>query len=127
MKAAGNLAGSIGELVAEGAIGGGDAVIDGERGRPRLLTGLEAQIVQQRGLGKVAFGNVASVMHTLPPANKVQQAVGVTAQGGVGQAADVFAVQVTIDPADGAAPGLLDRSEEHTSELQSPYDLVCRL
>jgi hypothetical protein len=31
MKAAGNLAGSIGELVAEGAIGGGDAVIDGER------------------------------------------------------------------------------------------------
>src|SRR5437867_9967593 len=22
---------------------------------------------------------------------------------------------------------LLDRSEEHTSELQSPYDLVCRL
>src|SRR5437867_8586981 len=27
----------------------------------------------------------------------------------------------------GAAPGLGDRSEEHTSELQSPYDLVCRL
>src|SRR5437867_6341865 len=24
-------------------------------------------------------------------------------------------------------PGELDRSEEHTSELQSPYDLVCRL
>src|SRR5207248_9316214 len=23
--------------------------------------------------------------------------------------------------------GLRDRSEEHTSELQSPYDLVCRL
>src|SRR5207248_4611165 len=23
--------------------------------------------------------------------------------------------------------GLVDRSEEHTSELQSPYDLVCRL
>src|SRR5207248_11677405 len=23
--------------------------------------------------------------------------------------------------------GLCDRSEEHTSELQSPYDLVCRL
>src|SRR5207248_10764273 len=32
---------------------------------------------------------------------------------------------------DVAAPGiarkLLQRSEEHTSELQSPYDLVCRL
>src|SRR5207248_11105812 len=23
--------------------------------------------------------------------------------------------------------GVLERSEEHTSELQSPYDLVCRL
>src|SRR5207248_11050146 len=27
----------------------------------------------------------------------------------------------------GAAAGRPDRSEEHTSELQSPYDLVCRL
>src|SRR5437867_12098214 len=27
----------------------------------------------------------------------------------------------------GAGPPLLKRSEEHTSELQSPYDLVCRL
>src|SRR5437867_11475409 len=26
-----------------------------------------------------------------------------------------------------AAPAEQDRSEEHTSELQSPYDLVCRL
>src|SRR5437867_10503703 len=26
-----------------------------------------------------------------------------------------------------AAPVMLRRSEEHTSELQSPYDLVCRL
>src|SRR5207248_4605632 len=26
-----------------------------------------------------------------------------------------------------AVPGVVDRSEEHTSELQSPYDLVCRL
>src|SRR5207248_10335246 len=26
-----------------------------------------------------------------------------------------------------ASPALIGRSEEHTSELQSPYDLVCRL
>src|SRR5207248_11034001 len=25
------------------------------------------------------------------------------------------------------SPGWTERSEEHTSELQSPYDLVCRL
>src|SRR5207248_5595049 len=29
-------------------------------------------------------------------------------------------------PAPLAAPGMTSRSEEHTSELQSPYDLVCR-
>src|SRR5207248_5631293 len=27
----------------------------------------------------------------------------------------------------GASEGISERSEEHTSELQSPYDLVCRL
>src|SRR5207248_10525869 len=30
-----------------------------------------------------------------------------------------------LEPATGSAN--LNRSEEHTSELQSPYDLVCRL
>src|SRR5437867_9447815 len=32
-----------------------------------------------------------------------------------------------LDPLHGSAPRELERSEEHTSELQSPYDLVCRL
>src|SRR5207248_4875413 len=32
-----------------------------------------------------------------------------------------------VDFAFGADDFLLQRSEEHTSELQSPYDLVCRL
>ena len=108
MKAAGDLTGSVGELVAEGAIGDGDAVIDGGSGRPRLLAGLEAHIIQERRLGKVTFPNVAGVMNALPPANKVQQVVSVDAQGRVRQAADVFAVQVTIDPADLPAGGLLD-------------------
>src|SRR5256885_9521520 len=30
-------------------------------------------------------------------------------------------------PIDGVAPSSRDRSEEHTSELQSPCNLVCRL
>src|SRR5207248_5056100 len=30
-------------------------------------------------------------------------------------------------PVVGCPPGFMPRSEEHTSELQSPYDLVCRL
>ncbi len=81
MKAAGDLTGSIGELVAEGAIGDGDAVIDGGRERPRLLAGLEAHIIQERGLGQVTFPNVAGVMNTLPPADKVQQVVSVECAG----------------------------------------------
>src|SRR5207248_5777014 len=32
-----------------------------------------------------------------------------------------------LEPGDGPVPEALVRSEEHTSELQSPYDLVCRL
>jgi hypothetical protein len=47
-------------------------------------------------------------MNTLPPANKVQQIVSIGAQSGVRQAANIFAIQVTIDPADPAAGGLLD-------------------
>ena len=108
MKTVSDLAGSVGELVAEGAIGDGDAVIDGGTGRPRLLAGLEAHIIQERRFGKVTFPNVAGVMNTLPPADKVQQVVSVDAQGRVRQAADVLAVQVTIDPADLPAGGLFD-------------------
>jgi hypothetical protein len=48
MKAASDLAGSIGELVAEGTIGDGDAVIDGGRERPWLSAGLEAHIIEER-------------------------------------------------------------------------------
>src|SRR2546426_2258098 len=40
----------------------------------------------------------------------------------------VSAVQATADAADGAGVALDNlRSEEHTSELQSPCNLVCRL
>jgi hypothetical protein len=36
METSGNLARSVGELIAEGAIGHGDARVDGGTGRPRL-------------------------------------------------------------------------------------------
>src|SRR5439155_18449253 len=93
MKTVSDLAGSLRELVAEGALGDGDAVIDGGRRRPRLLAGLEAHVIEERGLAKVTFPNVTGVMNTLPPANKVQQVVGVDAQARVRQAANIFAVQ----------------------------------
>jgi hypothetical protein len=108
MKTVGDLTGRLRKLIADGAIGDGHAIIDGGRGRLRLLAGLGAHIFQERGLGKVAFSNVAGVTNTLPPADKMQQVVSVSAQGGVRQAANIFAVQVTIDPAHSLAGALLD-------------------
>src|SRR5207248_9252597 len=35
-------------------------------------------------------------------------------------------IKVGSDPVTPASPTPFARSEEHTSELQSPYDLVCR-
>src|SRR6516164_10804194 len=108
MKAAGDLAGSMWELVAEGAVRDGDGVIDGGRGRSKGSAGLEAHIIQERRLGQVPFDDLGRVMETLPPANKVQLVESVGSQGCVRQAADVFAVQVTIDPADLPAGSWLD-------------------
>ncbi len=108
MKAAGDLAGSIGKLVADGALGDGHAVINGGRGRPRLLAGLKPHIFKERRLGQITFHHVRGVVNALPPANKVQQVVSVSAQGRVRYAADIFAVQVTIDPGNSLAGALLD-------------------
>jgi hypothetical protein len=73
-----------------------------------LLAGLEAHVIQKGRFGKVCFHEVAGVMNALPPADEVQQVVSVDAEGLVRQAADIFAVQVTIDPADFPPRGLLD-------------------
>ena len=81
MKAVGDLAGGIRELVADGAIRDRNAVIDGGTGRPGLPAGLEPDVIQERRFGKVPFRNVAGVMSTLPPLDKVQQVVRIDAQG----------------------------------------------
>src|SRR5207248_10553542 len=39
----------------------------------------------------------------------------------------IFTVRPTRAASDSVSPHQATRSEEHTSELQSPYDLVCRL
>jgi hypothetical protein len=48
------------------------------------------------------------MMDTAPPANKMQQVHGVTAQSGVREAADVLTIQKMIDPFDCAAGLYLD-------------------
>jgi hypothetical protein len=111
MKATGHLGGGIRELVAKGAIGVGDAVIDASTGRRGLLAGLELHIIQEGRLGQVTFGYVAGMMKTLPPANKVQQVVSEGSQRGIRQTADVLAIEETIDPADLPAGFVLDHAK----------------
>src|ERR1700728_2632754 len=80
LKPASDLTGSIRKLVADGAIGVGDAGVDRGGGDRRLQAGLEAQVIEQGRLDEVCPGEVAGVMNTLPPANEVQQVVSIDAQ-----------------------------------------------
>lgn len=115
MKATRKLARSVGEVVAQRAVDNAGAVVDGGGRWPRLLGGLETHILQQGRFGEVALGNVGFVMHAFPPAEEVQQIMRIDAQTGIGQAADVFAVQLTVDPADLAARGLFDKADRTLS------------
>src|SRR4051794_39343857 len=110
MKAAGDLAGSIGELVTKGPVGRGDAGVDRGAGRTRVLSGLKSDVLQQYRFGKIAFRNVTSMVNTRPPTDKVQQVVSVETQALVRQAAHVLAIQVTIDPTDFVARLLFDNA-----------------
>src|SRR5207248_11790699 len=51
----------------------------------------------------------------------------VSAGRNLGEPRDVRCVRLPYDRGDELIRLSLQRSEEHTSELQSPYDLVCRL
>jgi hypothetical protein len=108
VEAAGYLAGRVRKFVPQGTIGDGNAVINGGAARPRLQDGLKAHIVQQRRFGKITFTNVAGVMNTLPPPEKVQQVMSIDAQGYVSQAAHVLAVEIAVDPSDLPACSLFD-------------------
>src|SRR5207248_10155566 len=59
-------------------------------------------------------------MKGIPPARPLGGIVGLTR----GRSA---AFRVTLAPGRYVLACFVPRSEEHTSELQSPYDLVCRL
>src|SRR5207248_6037354 len=48
-------------------------------------------------------------------------------QAGKGRRTKPLSLPCLTKPCETMPCGLRSRSEEHTSELQSPYDLVCRL
>jgi hypothetical protein len=110
MKAVGYLAGSIGELVTESAVGGGDAGVDRGAGRARILGGLKSDVIQQHGFAKITFRDVTGMVNTRPPTDKVQQVVSIKSEALVRQSAYVLAIQVTIDPTNSAARLLFDNA-----------------
>ena len=110
MKPTCALAGSIGELVSEGAVCERHTIIDRGTGRSRLLTGLESHIFEERGFSEAGFHNISGVMEALPPANKMQQIVGVDTQRPFGHPPHVLAIEETINPADLAAAGMFDNT-----------------
>ena len=73
-----DLAWSIRERVAKGAINVGKTLVDAGCRGPRLQAGLEPHVVQQSRLGKICHRYLGGVMDALPPANEVQQVVSVT-------------------------------------------------
>src|SRR5579872_2288265 len=92
----------------QGTIDDGNALIDCGAGQLAILTGLESHIVQHCRFGEGVFGDYISVVNTLPPPEKVQQLVRIGSQGGVGQAAEHFVVEVLVDPVNLTAGGLFN-------------------
>ena len=97
MEAVRGLTGSVGELIADSAIGTSDAIVDGRGRRRRLLAGLEAHVVEQGRWAELGPQEVAGMVNALPPAHEVQQAIRINVQGGVGEAADILAVQIAVN------------------------------
>src|SRR2546426_7162299 len=89
-----------------------------KEGDPVRVSGVKKGRVQQVQLQRV--GRVTVTLQLSPDVRPHRDATATVA------AADFLgAMYVAYDP--GSAPELLVRSEEHTSELQSPCNLVCRL
>src|SRR5437867_12299689 len=91
--------------------------------RLRLGIGQHGKITERASVGPVSgawadsVANVNSLVASLvQPTSEAARVIGAVAKGDLSQS---MALEAEGHP--------LERSEEHTSELQSPYDLVCRL
>src|SRR5438094_1907571 len=92
------------------------SVADPSEARAALEGGadvIDAKQPRRGALGPVRPDVLAAIRQVVGAARPVSAALG--------DARD----EAAIERAAGVAAGL--RSEEHTSELQSPYDIVCRL
>jgi len=77
---------------------GAHSAVDAGGRRPRLLIGLETNVVQQGGFGESLFGDRISLIHAHPPAQEMEQIVGVASQRGISDAMDSLLIQEAVDP-----------------------------
>ena len=88
----------MGKFEPQSALSGAHSAVDAGGGRPRLLIGLETNVVQQGGFGERLFGNRISLIHAHPPAQEMEQIVGITPQCGISDATDSLLIQEAVDP-----------------------------
>ncbi len=90
----------VGEREPQRTVSGTHSAIDAGGGRPRLLIGLEANIVQQGGFGERLLRDRRGVVYPHPPAQKMEQIVRIAAQCGLRNASDSLLIQEAVDPRD---------------------------
>ena len=99
----------LGELVAEGAIGDGDAGVDGGTGRPGCRP--DSKRRYSSSVDSVRSRSKRRRFHgCLPTSGQSAAVVRVEAQTSVGQAAHVLTIQIAINPAHLSAGGLFDNA-----------------
>src|SRR5580704_18369619 len=107
-----------GKLAPHGTLGGSYPTIDAGGGGRRTLVDLEANVVEEGGLGQGLLGDRRGLMIGRPPAEEMQQIVGITPQRGIGHATDSLLVQKSVDPLHIPA-GLLDHAKRTLSIAQA--------
>ena len=86
------------KLKPQSTLSGAHSAVDAGGSRPRLLIGLKTNVVQQGGFGESFFGDRIGLIHAHPPAQEMEQIVGVAPQRGISDATDSLLIQEAVDP-----------------------------
>src|SRR4051794_31540060 len=86
------------KLTPHGTFGGSYPTVDAFGSWRRILADLEANVVEKRRLGQVLLGDGGGVARSRPPAEEMEEVVGITTQRGIGYATNSLLVQISIDP-----------------------------
>ena len=96
------------ELIAQSSLSDDNATINAGCCRPRLLTRLEANVVQQCRFGEGGFRDGVGVVNADPPAEEVQQVEGIASKRGLSQTPNTLTIEEPVDPGHLTSGFLLD-------------------